>query len=394
MNSKLFNYALNSIWRKKTKNSILFFGLIFSLTLLISSLFTAYSLKNMLLSNIETMPEITVQKTSGGRLENIPIDRVWDLADIPGVQSVTPRVWGYYFFTHRRLQNDGVNFTLVGLDLYKDEYKKSLKELTYARFNSLEDGELLLGKRALETIKRGYFEDFFDFYTPNKEQIRVPIGAVVDGLEGFEDSGMMILPQDIVRKILGVDEEEATDIVLHIPNADEVDTIKDKISQMYPDSRVITKEDLISAYNALFDFKSGLFLALFLSSSFALFLLIFEKSSGLGAAEKQEIGILRAIGWKISDVISVKFAEHAVLVLMAFAFSTIISYIYLFIFNAPILRELFYSKNELTPPFHIVPHVSIALVFGIGLLVAVLYLALVLIPIWRSSIIDPSESVR
>ncbi|MCK9545666.1 MAG: FtsX-like permease family protein [Sulfurospirillaceae bacterium] len=394
MNSKLFNYALNSIWRKKTKNSILFFGLIFSLTLLISSLFTAYSLKNMLLLNIEAMPEITVQKTSGGRLENIPVDRVWDLADIPGVQSVTPRVWGYYFFTHRRLQNDGVNFTLVGLDLYKDEYKKSLKELTYARFNSLEDGELLLGKRALETIKRGYFEDFFDFYTPNKEQIRVPIGAVVDGLEGFEDSGMMILPQDIVRKILGVDEEEATDIVLHIPNADEVDTIKDKISQMYPDSRVITKEDLISAYNALFDFKSGLFLALFLSSSFALFLLIFEKSSGLGAAEKQEIGILRAIGWKISDVISVKFAEHAVLVLMAFAFSTIISYIYLFIFNAPILRELFYSKNELTPPFHIVPHVSIALVFGIGLLVAVLYLALVLIPIWRSSIIDPSESVR
>ena len=394
MNSKLFNYALNSIWRKKTKNSILFFGLIFSLTLLISSLFTAYSLKNMLLSNIEAMPEITVQKTSGGRLENIPVDRDWDLADIPGVLRVTPRVWGYYFFTHRRLQNDGVNFTLVGLDLYKDEYKKSLKELTYARFNSLEDGELLLGKRALETIKRGYFEDFFDFYTPNKEQIRVPIGAVVDGLEGFEDSGMMILPQDIVRKILGVDEEEATDIVLHIPNADEVDTIKDKISQMYPDSRVITKEDLISAYNALFDFKSGLFLALFLSSSFALFLLIFEKSSGLGAAEKQEIGILRAIGWKISDVISVKFAEHAVLVLMAFAFSTIISYIYLFIFNAPILRELFYSKNELTPPFHIVPHVSIALVFGIGLLVAVLYLALVLIPIWRSSIIDPSESVR
>ncbi|NLN00127.1 MAG: hypothetical protein GX170_08950, partial [Campylobacteraceae bacterium] len=149
MNSKLFNYALNSIWRKKTKNSILFFGLIFSLTLLISSLFTAYSLKNMLLSNIETMPEVTVQKTSGGRLENIPVDRVWDLADIPGVQSVTPRVWGYYFFTHRRLQNDGVNFTLVGLDLYKDEYKKSLKELTYARFNSLEDGELLLGKRAL-----------------------------------------------------------------------------------------------------------------------------------------------------------------------------------------------------------------------------------------------------
>lgn len=394
MNAKLFNYALGSIWRKKTKNSILFFGLIFSLTLLISSLFVAFSIKGMILENIENMPEITVQKTAGGRLENIPVDRVWELEKFPGVANVSPRVWGYYFFSHRRLKNEGVNFTLVGLDLYQDEYKDSLKSLTYSRFKSLEDGELLLGERAMETVRLGYFEDFFDFYTPKNEKIRTPIGAVVDELEGFEDTGMMILPKAKVRQILGMNEDEATDIILHVPNKDEVDTISAKISELYPDTRVVTKADLFSAYNALFDYKSGIFLALFLSSAFALFLLIFEKSSGLGAQERQEIGILRALGWKISNVIGVKFAEHAVLVLMAFISSAILSYIYVFLFNAPILRSLFYSKNELTPPFDLTPHVDIIMILGMGVLVAALYLALVLIPIWRSSIIDPSESVR
>ncbi|MBE0497174.1 MAG: FtsX-like permease family protein [Campylobacterales bacterium] len=394
MNLKLFAYALGSIWRKRAKNSILFLGLLFSLSLSLSSLFTAFSIKGMVLENIEAMPEITLQKTVGGRLETLPVDWRWELEEIPGVSQATPRVWGYYFFSHRRLQDGGVNFTLVGLDLYNDEYKQSLKQLTYDRFKSLEKGELLLGKKAMETIRLGYFEDFFDFYMPSGEKFRVPIGAVVDGLEGFEDTGMLILPQESVRKILGINKDEATDMVLHVPNPEEVETIRVKIMERYPSVRVVTKGDLFSAYNALFDFKSGLFLALFLSAMFALFLLIFEKSSGLGAQEQQEIGILRALGWKIGDVVGVKFAEHAVLVLVAFISSAIVAYGYVFLANAPVLRGLFYSPNELTPPFELVPHGSVLMVLGSGVLVMVLYLALVLIPIWRSSIVDPSESVR
>lgn len=394
MNLKLFNYALGSIWRKRSKSAILFLGLFFSLTLLISSLFTAFSIKHMILAPLEVMPEMTVQRIVGGRLETIKTERAWELVEIPGVSRATPRVWGYYFFSHRRLQNDGVNFTLVGLDLYNDEYKETLKTLTYTRFHSLEKGELLLGKRAMETVRLGYFEDFFDFYTPQKERVRVPIGAVVEGLEGFEDAGMLLLSQTKAREILGMDEEMATDIVLHIPNVSEVETVRAKVMERYPDVRVITKADLYSAYNALFDFKSGLFLALYMSAAFALFLLIFEKSTGLGVEERKEIGILRALGWKISDVIGVKFAEHAVLVIVAFVASSVAAYGYVFVANAPLLRNLFYSPNELTPPFSLIPHVSLLMVFGAGVLVAILYLALVLIPIWRSSVVDPSESVR
>ena len=317
MNLKLLNYALTSILRKKNKNLILFFGLIFSLTLLISSLFTSFSIKAMVLNDINLLPEITVQKVLGGRTQQIEIDRVYEIQNIRGVSSVKERIWGYYFFSHRRLNNEGVNFSVVGVDLYLDEYTQNLTNLTQQYHDILNSDKLLLGKKAMETINLGYFEDFFDFYTPLGEKLRVPIGEVIEDLKGFEGSSTLIVSQDLARQILGLDEGYATDIVVKIPNDAEIDNIKEQIKKLYPDTRVISKNDIYSAYNGMFDFKGGFFLALFVISSFALFLLIFEKSSGLGELEKREIATLRAIGWRINDIIKVKFLEHSVLITTA-----------------------------------------------------------------------------
>lgn len=394
MNIKLLNYALSSIFRKKTKNLILFFGLLFSVSLLISSLFTAFSLKTMVLNEISSMPEITVQKVLGGRTELIEKDKIYEIQQIKGISSVKERVWGYYYFQHRRLNNEGVNFTIVGLDLYMDEYKDSLSDVALKYYDVLNDGKMIIGKEAYETLKKGYFEDFFHFYTPEGEKIKVDVGMVIDELESFEGSSMMIVSQDVAQKILGVKDGYATDIVVKIPNETEIDNIKDQIIKLYPDSRVITKDDIYSAYNGMFEFKNGFFLALFLIYSFALFLLIFEKSSGLGELEKKEIATLRAVGWKINDIIKVKFTEHFILIFTSVISSILISYIVVFVFDAPIIKNIFYSSSESLPPFTMVPNIEILQILGIIAVSVILYLALVLIPIWRSAIIDPSESLK
>lgn len=394
MNLKLLNYSLTSILRKKNKNLILFFGLLFSLTLLISSLFTSFSIKSMVLSDISSLPEITVQKVLGGRTEQIEIDRIYEIQKIRGISSVKERVWGYYFFPHRRLSNGGVNFSIVGVDLYLDEYNQTLTNLTQKYHDILNSDKLLLGKEAMETIKLGYFEDFFDFYTPDGKKTRVPIGEVVEELVGFEASSTLIVSQDLGREILGLNDGYATDIVVKVPNDAEIDNIKDQIIRLYPDTRVITKDDIHSAYNAMFDFKGGFFLALFVISSFALFLLIFEKSSGLGELEKREIATLRAIGWRINDIIKVKFIEHFILVFSATISSIITSYIIVFVFNAPLIKEIFFSSNEASPPFTMIPNIELLSILGIIAITLILYLALVLIPIWKSAIIDPSESLK
>lgn len=394
MNLKLLNYALTSILRKKNKNLILFFGLIFSLTLLISSLFTSFSIKAMVLNDINLLPEITVQKVLGGRTQQIEIDRVYEIQNIRGVSSVKERIWGYYFFSHRRLNNEGVNFSVVGVDLYLDEYTQNLTNLTQQYHDILNSDKLLLGKKAMETINLGYFEDFFDFYTPLGEKLRVPIGEVIEDLKGFEGSSTLIVSQDLARQILGLDEGYATDIVVKIPNDAEIDNIKEQIKKLYPDTRVISKNDIYSAYNGMFDFKGGFFLALFVISSFALFLLIFEKSSGLGELEKREIATLRAIGWRINDIIKVKFLEHSVLITTATISSIILSYIIVYIFDAPIIKEIFFSSNEASPPFEMIPNIELLNILGIIVVTLILYLSLVLIPIWKSAIIDPNESLK
>jgi len=393
MNLKLLNYAIGSILRRKGKNLILFIGLLFSLTFLISSLFVATSIKSTLLSHIDSLPEITVQKIHGGRLEPIDLSYLDIFSELQGVALAKERVWGYYFFNHRRLES-GVNFTITGVDLYIDGCKDSFKNISYSYFDTLKDGKMVLGERAYEVIKLGYFEEFFDFLTPSGVQKRVAIGSVAKELDTLEGNGMLLVKNELAREILGIGENFATDIVLKVKNSDEIETIKKKITQNYSNLRVITKSDIRSSYNALFDFKSGFFLALFLSSAFALFLLIFEKSSGLGDMERREVGTLRAIGWRISDIIKVKFAEHTILILSSLIGAFFLSYVFVFILEAPILREIFISSNELTPSFPLVPNIETINIIGIAVISALIYLALVLIPIWRGAIIDPSESLK
>ncbi|MEW6551286.1 MAG: FtsX-like permease family protein [Campylobacterota bacterium] len=394
MNMKLLNFCVSSINRKKSKNTILFFGLLFALSLLISSLFTAFSIKSMVLKDISLLPEITVQKVVGGKTAPIEKERIYEIQKIKGIGSVKERIWGYYYFQHRRLDNGGVNFSVVGIDLYMDEYKQSLTDLAIKYHDTINDGKMILGKEAYETIKKGYFDDFFHFYTPEGEKIKLDIGLVADKLQSFEGSSMMIVPQDIAQKILGVQDDYATDIVVKIPNDKEIENIKSQIISLYPDTRVITKDDIYSAYNAMFDFKGGFFLALFMMYSFALFLLIFEKSSGLGELEKREIATLRAIGWKINDIIKIKFMEHFILIFSSVVSAIILSYVIVFVFDAPIIKSIFFSSNEASPPFTMIPNIEILNILGIIAVSLILYLALVLIPIWRSAIIDPSESLK
>ncbi len=63
----------------------------------------------------------------------------------------------------------------------------------------------------------------------------------------------------------------ATDIIVKVSNPEEIFTVASKIKLMYPDSRVITNKDLEISYQNIFDYKGGIFLALFIVSIFTFF---------------------------------------------------------------------------------------------------------------------------
>jgi len=84
--------------------------------------------------------------------------------------------------------------------------------------------------------------------------------------------------------------------------------------------------------------------------------IIYDKLSGLNSQEKREIGILRAVGWSMEDILKERFYEASIISILSFVLGYIISLYYVYILKAPLLRGVFegYSKlrTEFNLPFH------------------------------------------
>ncbi len=390
-NPLLFEYALNSLRRRGSKNifiSVIFIILIFLLScvFLISN-----SLRFELLSTVESLPEIIVQKIKAGKQYDIEIDRMDRILQIPGVSNVIERVWGYYYY-----QRAGVNFSVVGIKEFEDNYKKSFDKLAEAiDFTSLkEKPSMIVGKGVKEILTKNYYKDYFNFVKPNGDFKRVFIGGVFKGENELESNDIIFLDESVAREIFGIDESKATDLVVNVANPLEIPTVASKIRLLYPDTRVITKEDLKVSYQNIFDYKSGIFLALFIVSVFTFFIIVYDKTSGLTSEEKREIGILKALGWRIEDILTEKFYEAFIIAAVSFVIGLALALFYVYFLNAPLLRDIFTGYSVLKPSFRLPFVFDFQALFLIFFTTVPIYIAACVIPSWRAATLEADEVIR
>ncbi len=391
INYLLLNFALNSLLRTKTKSFFITLVLTILVFLLASILFIANSIKFELFSTLEELPEIVVQKIQAGRHSNIETKRVDELLKINGIQSAIPRVWGYYYF-----QKAGVNFSVVGIDEYDKQYKKSFENVVEDfDFEKLANKDsMVVGRGVKEILSKNYYKNYFNFIMPNGNFKKVYIASTFKSSTSLESNDIILMPTTLAREIFGLKDDLATDIVLKVANKDEIPTIVKKIKFLFPDSRVITNEDLKVSYQNIFDYKSGLFLALFVVAIFTFGIIIYDRASGLSSEEKKEIGILKALGWTMDDILKEKFYESFIVSFVAFLIGIILAQFFVYFLNAPILKDIFIGYSRLKPPFeleYVFDFATIALLFFLSV---PLYIASIIIPSWKIAIQDADEVMR
>jgi ABC-type lipoprotein release transport system permease subunit len=111
------------------------------------------------------------------------------------------------------------------------------------------------------------------------------------------------------------------------------------------------------------------------------------------SSERKEIGILRAIGWSIKDILKLKFYENLSIVMVSFILGVILAYLYVFIWNAPLLSQIFLGSANLSNNVSFTPVVELGLLGSIFLFYAVPFLAAVLIPAWKIAVTPPKEAM-
>ena len=114
-------------WQRNAAAGLVLGLIVFVLS---STLLVNAALRDAMLDTVAALPELTVQRITGGRQDLVDTDLAWEIAMVPGVQSVWPRVWGSFYF-----REAGVTFTVLGVDPDLPQHRMRIDEVvTHRRF--------------------------------------------------------------------------------------------------------------------------------------------------------------------------------------------------------------------------------------------------------------------
>jgi ABC-type lipoprotein release transport system permease subunit len=173
-----------------------------------------------------------------------------------------------------------------------------------------------------------------------------------------------------------------------------VATVAEKVQLAWPDVRVITRPQLLRTYDAVFDWRSGLWAALLTSSIAAFGILVWDRASGLSAEELRTLGILKAVGWSPRDVLELEVWEGAAVSALSLLTGLLAAQIHLRLFGGALFTAVLEGWSASFPAFDVAPRLDAATLLLCVLLTGVPYVAVSLVPAWRAAITDPDTIIR
>jgi ABC-type lipoprotein release transport system permease subunit len=367
----IIDFTLSSLWRRKWKNVALVVVYTAIIFVLASVMFFADSLRRQAAFILRDAPEIIVQRTVAGSHDLIPVNYGGSLSAVKGVTAVQPRFWGYYFYPSVK-----ASYTVMVPDGFGHKEGSIMIGSGIARAHGLHKGDTM-------------------WFTKSDG---VAMGLSVVGILPVESEiisyDLVLMGEGDFRRLFGIPDGYATDLAVTVQNPGDISAIAARIVEVLPDTRPIVRDEILRTYEALFSWRQGITIAVLLGALLSLIILAWEKASGLSAEERREIGILKAVGWEISEVIIMKSWEGIVISLSAFLMGTIFAYLHIFftsyIFFEPVLK----GWSVLYPHFRLIPHIDPYQMTALFFLTVVPYTMATIIPSWKAAIVDPDEVMR
>ncbi len=379
---KILEYALSSLLRRKGKSLVIVCAFMVTVAAISSVLFLTGSLKNEATLLLQEAPDIIVQRTMAGRHDLIPISYAEEIKKIRGVGRVSPRYWGYYYDALVK-----ANYTLMGAGSGSDTL--ALLQGRLPEKNS----ECALGAGVADLRGSGQSGELILVDSRNTG-VLFSVTGIFQSASSLLTNDLIILTDEDLIDFFTFPSGQATDIAVEVRNSSEVATVAAKIKQLFPDSRPITKRELIRTYDMVFNWRSGMMLTVFSAAIIAFCIMAWDKATGISAEEKQEIGILKAIGWDTSDVLALKCWEGLIIALSSFLLGITLAFIHIYFFDAFILAAVIKGWSVLFPVFDLSPHLNLFHIFILGFLSIAPYMACTVLPTWKAAITDPETVMR
>ena len=354
-------------------------------------LFLNSAIKKDTQQTLLAQPDFVIHKHIGGQSVPIESNRIQLLSKIRGITQITPRIYGRYFLPDHKHY-----FTIVGIDLFETHNEKTLQQLIddidIKKFLAKE--HMIIGKGVRKYLTQNYYKDYFNFQLSTGTQKKVTIYDQFDPQVNLLSNDLVLTTVELAQEILGLTEDQATDIAIYVRNEAEQENVKFKLLSSHFDTKIISKDEINTAYETFFNYKGGLFLILYIIIFLTFMLILYQRYSMINSSDKKEIAILRSVGWSIKDILQLKVLETVIVGLFAFVFGILIAYVFVFIFDAPLLSHIFLGFNNLHNSVVFTPVFDLGLISSLFLFFIISFIASVLIPVWKIAITDPNEAMK
>jgi ABC-type lipoprotein release transport system permease subunit len=367
----MIDFTLSSLLRRKGRNIALLLVYATVVFVLASVMFFAHALKREAQLLLKGAPELTVQRTIAGRQGLVPVSYIERIREIRGVTGGRGRLWGYYYYPSVK-----ANFTLMVPEGFGHG-----------------PGKLVIGNGVSRVLQVGKGSEMW-LQASDGTAMKFIVAATMAEESELVSADLILMSAADFTRLFSIPDGFTTDLLFTVRNPRELPTIAEKITRLFPDSRPIIKDEILRTYDAVFDWRQGIMIAVLSGALLAFAILAWDKASGLSAEERKEIGVLKAIGWETSDVIALKFWEGAVISLASFLVGVIFAYIHVFFFSGAFFEPVLRGWAVLYPKFRPEPFVDAYLLAALFFLVVIPYTVATIVPSWKAAIVDPDAQMR
>jgi len=367
----ILDFTLSSLLRRKRKNAALILVYTLVVFLIASVMFFTHSIRKEASLVLKDAPEMVVQKLVAGRQDLMPLDYIEKIKGIKGIGSIKGRLWGYYFDPFF-----GANYTLMSPD-----------------DDRLPSGTIAIGE-GIAKDRKVHAGDMVALNAYNGETMLFKVQEIFSAESALVSADLVLMSGDDLRDLFGIPKGNVTDLTLKVRNPRELGTIAQKIVQTLPDTRPITRDEILRTYDSILNWRGGVIIVILFVAVISFFIFAWDRASGLGAEEKREIGILKAIGWETSDVILMKFWEGMVISFSSFLLGVLLAYAHVYFTSSLLFEPVLKGWSVIYPDFKLIPFIDAYQISTLFFLTVLPYTVSTIVPSWRAATIDPDLVMR
>ncbi|OGP73092.1 MAG: ABC transporter permease [Deltaproteobacteria bacterium RBG_16_49_23] len=361
----IIDFMLSSFKRRKGKTLALLSVYSLAVFMLASVVFISHAIRKEASFLLRSAPELVIQRVIAGRHHPMPVSYLDKIKNLKGIDSARARLWGYYYDPII-----GANYTLV----VPEDFDQGR-------------GNIAIGEGVSRT-RLAFEGDTMEFRDYEGGLFSLTVTRILPPGTERVSSDLILVSQDDFRSLLGMPKDFVTDLTVRTRNQKNLSQVGDEITALLPDSKLIGRDDMVNAYGTAFTWRGGIMMVVLTGGLFALIILAWDKASGMGEEERREVGILKAMGWPISDILLMKFWEGLGISLSCFLLGTTLAYVHVFLISSALFEPVLKGWAALYPDFRLIPFIDLGQILALFLATVFPYTVATILPALRVLRID------